>query len=278
MRLLRLRALARITRIGAVQARIRICRKSAQEHPAGADRRGGLHRPAAGEPHTIEHVDYRRQDREAMRGISKAVRTLPAPARLADPICPSRRPCRSPISASSRNKSKLHHSSYDRQPVLIELKQGLRNASDPQNIRGLLKQLRARVRNLYASVAEEESTRCWWNRSRPDEREQRSRARRRVAPNASHFYSAGGCSPPRASARRARLARQIPPSSPTRDRQRAGRGRFPRREKILDEEHFSQAVTLSQHQQQDGSCRCKTTLARCTRAEERVSQQTRPKR
>jgi TPR repeat protein len=189
----------------------------------------------------IQHVDYRRQDREAMRGLSKAVRTLPAPARLPDPLP---EPPAVPVSYLGNLKEQIEAPSlsYDRQTgLLIELKQGLRNASDAQNIRGLLKQLRAR-RDLYASVAEEidallvKSVASRRTRTTvphaPASPERVAPAPQPVAP------------PPRASAQRASLARQIPPSSPTRDPQEQAEADFLAAKRYYDEENFSQAAKL----------------------------------
>ncbi len=103
----------------------------------------------------VHFVDYRRQDKDAWRALSRALHTLPASAPLPDPL-PVPPPV--PVSYLGELKEQIDTPSplgFDQQTgLLLRLKQAIGDARDADNARQLLLRFRARA-DLYARVADE---------------------------------------------------------------------------------------------------------------------------
>lgn len=103
----------------------------------------------------IQFVDYRREDRDALRALAKAITTLPASAPLPDPLP---EPPAVPVSYLGGLREQIEapeSMSFGQQTeLLLRLKNGLRNVKDAEQVRTLLKFFRARD-DLYAKVADE---------------------------------------------------------------------------------------------------------------------------
>src|SRR5262245_28245333 len=103
----------------------------------------------------IQFVDYRRDDREALRALAKALTTLPSSAPLPDPLP---EPPSVPVSYLGNLREQVEGpnnlSFAEQTELLLRLKNGLRNVKDAENVRTLLKYFRSRD-DLYAKVADE---------------------------------------------------------------------------------------------------------------------------
>lgn len=103
----------------------------------------------------IQFVDYRSDDRDALRALAKAITSLPASDPLPDPL-PEPPPV--PVSYLGGLREQIdapESMTFGQQTeLLLRLKNGLRNVKDANEIRTLLKLFRARD-DLYAKVADE---------------------------------------------------------------------------------------------------------------------------
>jgi hypothetical protein len=103
----------------------------------------------------IQFVDYRKQDRDALRRLAKAIATVPSPKPLPDPL-PT--PPEVPISYLGRLAEQIATTqtlSYEQQGALVfDLKQSLSDSEIGGDAYTLLTSLRRR-HDLYARVAEE---------------------------------------------------------------------------------------------------------------------------
>lgn len=102
----------------------------------------------------IQYVDYRREDKDALKALSRAFAFLPPPRPLPDPLpeAPA-----APVSYLGSLKEQLEvvSLSFDAQTgLLLRLKHGLREAKDTEHVRILLKQFQSRP-DLYARIASE---------------------------------------------------------------------------------------------------------------------------
>ncbi len=103
----------------------------------------------------IQFVDYRKQDRNAVLRLARALTSIPAPKPLPDPLPP---PPEVPISYLGRVAQQIDGGSslsYETQSsLLVDLRRCLRDQETERDARVLLARLRKR-RDLFAAIAEE---------------------------------------------------------------------------------------------------------------------------
>lgn len=104
----------------------------------------------------LQYVDYRREDKNALKALAKALAGLPPPLPLPEPLP---EPPAAPVSYLSSLSELIDAQrplSFDEQTaVVLRLKHGLRDDStNPELARALLRKLRSRD-DLYAKVGEE---------------------------------------------------------------------------------------------------------------------------
>ncbi len=103
----------------------------------------------------IQHVDYRRQDKQSMIELVKALNRLPPTKPLPEPLPPEPE---IPISSLGLLQEKIQarkNLSFEEQSgLLIQIRQGLRNSNHQEDIRKMLLNFRRRE-DLLARVAEE---------------------------------------------------------------------------------------------------------------------------
>ncbi len=103
----------------------------------------------------IQYVDYRQQDKQAVLRLTKALTALPAPRPLPDPLpLPPEVPTSYLGSLREQIQTAANLSFPEQTAILVTLKQGLREAKKRDEIRNLLRSLRARG-DLLARVADE---------------------------------------------------------------------------------------------------------------------------
>ncbi len=103
----------------------------------------------------IQHVDYRRQDREGAISLARALNKVPPPEPLPDPLPPPPEVPTSYLGSISRRIAPGSTLSYEEQSALVlDLKAVLRNPETQSDTRTLLEKLRKR-RDLFASIAQE---------------------------------------------------------------------------------------------------------------------------
>ena len=103
----------------------------------------------------IQFVDYRKQDRDSAFGLARALRSVPPPAPLPEPLPPAPE---APVSylggLSERIDSPVTLDYADQSALVLDLGRGLRDPETASDARTLLARLRKR-RDLFAPIAEE---------------------------------------------------------------------------------------------------------------------------
>lgn len=103
----------------------------------------------------IQIVDYRKQDRDAVLSLVRALNTVPPPKPLPDPLPPPPEVPLSYLEGLAEQVETIATLSYEEQSTLmVDLKRSLRDPENTTDARALLERLRKR-RDLYATIAEE---------------------------------------------------------------------------------------------------------------------------